>query len=78
MLVHNDMMALGKGKGVKSTDLGAAGCDACHRALAGLPREEQHYYTMRGTIRTMSAFLERGWFGPKISLIQIQREILAS
>lgn len=76
-LVHNDMLALGKGRGTKSADVGAAGCDACHRALADLPRNDQHYYTMRGTIRTVVYFLENDWLDWTVSLEQLQKEVRA-
>lgn len=77
ILVHNDMQSLGKGRGVKSGDIGAAGCDSCHRALAALPRAEQQHYTMRGTIRTITALLEMEWLGWQITHKQLQREIAA-
>lgn len=77
IIVHNDMQALGKGTGIKSADTGAAGCPGCHDALARLSRDEQHYYTMRGTIRTVTELMRRGWLGWTVGKRDIEREIRA-
>jgi len=75
MLVHNDMQSLGKGKGTKSADVGAAGCQGCHDALPKLSREDAQFYTMRGTIRTITAFLERGYLAWNVSQERLKKDV---
>lgn len=63
---HGNWQWLGRGVGHKATDIFAAACPACHRALdvsAGstMFREAREEYWQRGAIRTMLYMLEHGW-----------------
>lgn len=63
VLCHNNMLSLGKGTGLKSMDVGAAGCPACHHEVDDgkrLSREDRQFYLLRGTVRTVAALMERG------------------
>lgn len=78
ILVHNDMQSLGKGMGIKSMDLGAAGCPGCHTAVSDgrLPRREAQWYTLRGSLRTIAEFRNRGWLRWAVTQGDLRREAI--
>lgn len=78
ILVHNDMQSLGKGTGIKSMDIGAAGCPGCHTAISDgrLPRREAQWYTMRGSLRTVAEFMKRDWLKWAVTQERLKREAM--
>ena len=62
---HANMEAAGKGMGIKADDTCiAAACHPCHVELdqgKNLSRDERQWYWLRGYMRTMRAFFQRGW-----------------
>lgn len=59
--VHGDSQMFGKGMGIKSHDVAAAGCHACHQRLPKMAREERERAFLMGAWRTMLEYFKRGW-----------------
>lgn len=55
---HLDYLWAGKGKGLKSHDIGFFGCSDCHKIYGDKKMNDEYFYILRAVILTLKRLIE--------------------